>query len=95
MKLHVAVCAFLFIINCYDALGLPSILLPGSFKGSTLTRQITNGVAAILALWLFYVATNEFSILIAKGHAALCIVKAITKKLIVYDTEGEGRGVTA
>jgi len=54
MKGQVAVCSFLFIVNAYDALGFPSILLPGSYKGSILIRQIINGVVASLGLWLVY-----------------------------------------
>ena len=58
-------------------------------------RQIINGVVASLGLWLLYATMNEFSNMITKSIAALRMVKDITKRLVVYDTEGGGRGVTA
>ena len=54
MKLQVAVSIFAFLINAYDTLGFPSILLPGNYEGTTLPRQITNGVVACLGLFLLY-----------------------------------------
>ena len=92
MKLYVAVCAFLLIPNsydvCVDALGFPSFLLQGSYKGNSLPRQITNGVLASLGQWLLYATMSEFSFLIADSIAALRFMKAITKKLVVSDTDG-------
>jgi len=91
MKLQVAVCCFCFILNVYDALGLPSILLPGSYIGSKriiLIRQIFNGVAAGLALWIVYVAMKQFWVLIAKSAANVRLAREVSKKLATYDTVG-------
>jgi len=87
MKLHVAVSTFLFILNAYEFIGFPSILLPENYKGDKLGRQVVNGVMASLTLWFLSLTINEFSFLLAKSVAALRIVKEITKKLVVYDTE--------
>jgi len=86
MKFQVALSAILFLINAYDTLGFPSILLPGSFKGSALTRQITNSVAASLALWAVYLAMKQFSLLIKKSSANVQMAKEVSKMLAGYDT---------
>jgi len=92
VKFQVTICSFVFIVNCYDmfvaALGFPSILIPGHYKGNILFRQIINGVTATLGLWLLYLVKNQFTLLIAKAVAALYMVKEITKKLVLYDTDG-------
>jgi len=67
MKLQVAVSIFAFLINCYDTLGYPSILLPGNYEGPPLPRQFTNGVVACLGLFLLYLTKNEFSNLMKKS----------------------------
>jgi len=88
MKGQVAVCSFVFIVNAYDTLGLPSILLPGSFEGNVLIRQILNGVAASLALSLVYITMAHFCFLIGKSAANVQMAKEVSKKLVLYDTEG-------
>jgi len=86
MKLQLTVCGFLFLLNVYNTLGFPSILLPGSYKGSILIRQIINGVAACLALWGVNVIMKQFNHLITKSAANVRMAKEIAKMLAAYDT---------
>jgi len=88
MKFQVGVSCFLFGLNVYDVLGFPSILLPGSYEGNTLIRQILNGVAASLALWEVYAAMKQFCLLIAKSAANVRMAKEVAKMLAAYDTTG-------
>ena len=88
MKFQVAVSSFVFMINIYDSLDLPSHVLPGSYEGSILIRQIINGVAASLVLWAVYVAMKQFCLLIAKSATSVQMVKEVSKLLAAYNTAG-------
>jgi len=88
MKLQVAVCSFVFIINAYDTLGFPSILLPGNYKGNKVVRQILNGIAASLAVWAVHLTMKQFCLLIAKSAANVRMAKEVAKMLAAYDTTG-------
>jgi len=63
-RLQVGVCGFLFLLNAWDALGFPSILLPGSYKGNILICQIINSVAVSLWMCVGYVMTKQFCFLV-------------------------------
>jgi len=74
----VITCAFLFgIVHLVTKMAL-----------SPMSRQIVNGIFAILGLWLLYLVKNQFFLLITKTTGAVHLVLDITKKLAVFDLEG-------
>ena len=94
LSFQLCACAVLYSLNLYDTfhqIGFPSYTFPGSIEPTflpLLQRQVCAAAACVGAMWCINTTKDQFCLLITKSIGALRIVRDITKKLVVYDTEG-------